>query len=200
MIGVIDLGLGNSSSVVRMIDKAGGKSFIITSPFDVKAVDKIVLPGVGNFSHGVNSLDRLGFRDSLINFARQGLPILGICLGMQLLCVRSEEGSGNGLGLVDAEVLRFTDPTNSYKVPHMGWNVLFNPHGSLFNSDFDEYRFYFVHSYFVKPSSTHVISSTCSYISEFCASFQYDNIFGVQFHPEKSHKFGLALFSNFVNL
>lgn len=200
MIGVVDLGLGNSSSVVRMIDKAGGISRIINSPADIAGVNKIVLPGVGNFSHGVHSLDQLGFRDPLVNFASLGLPILGICLGMQLLCVRSEEGTGRGLGLVDAEVLRFNDPSNSFKVPHMGWNVLLNPQGPLFDSSSDELRFYFVHSYFVKPLSSSVISSTCSYINEFCSSFQFNNIFGVQFHPEKSHKFGLAFFSSFVHL
>ena len=203
MIVVIDYGINNSSSVVRMIQKVGGNVKIGSKPEDLNEATKIVLPGVGHFDEGMKLLDESGFSESIKECVlNKKMPVLGICLGMQLLCECSEEGNKKGLGLVSAEVLHLNDSSrNDLKIPHMGWNTLEiirrNP---LLEESSEEQRFYFVHSYYVKPKTSELCIAKTLYGSEFCSAFNSDNIFGVQFHPEKSHRFGISLMKKFVGV
>ena len=203
MIVVIDSGINNSSSVVRMIQKVGGNVKIGSKPEDLKEASKIVLPGVGHFDEGMKLLNESGFSESIKECVlNKKMPILGICLGMQLLCECSEEGNQKGLGLVPAKVLHLNDASREkLKIHHMGWNTLditrCNP---LLTDDPEEQRFYFVHSYYVKPNTSELCIAKTLYGSEFCSALNSDNIFGVQFHPEKSHRFGISLMRKFVEL
>ena len=203
LIGLINYGVGNLGSIQRMIEKAGGQSVFMSDPSVLTHVKKIILPGVGHYSEGVRGLISSGFWGPLFEFAnRESNLILGICLGMQLLCKHSEEGDVEGLGLVDATVKKFNFHSKpSLKVPHMGWNTLRTTGESpLLPMDEEERRFYFVHSYKVVPNNPDISIGQCDYGGEFCAAFQQGNVFGVQFHPEKSHRFGMALMKRFVEL
>ena len=200
LIGIIDIGIGNIASIQRIIAKAQGETQLIARPEQLANVQKVILPGVGHFDEAMKTLNRLGFTQALINYAHQGRTIMGICLGMQLLCRGSEEGTEPGLGLIDADVKAFRFPEGmTLNVPHMGWNVVHpakpNP---LIPPSGSEQRFYFVHSYQVVPDRQDIVIGITNYGGEFCAAFQKNNVFGVQFHPEKSHKFGLELISRFV--
>jgi len=203
MIGVLDVGLGNILSVCRMVERAGASPIRICSREDLKAVNKVIIPGVGPFDEGVRRLIISGLFEELKIFSAISTnKILGICLGMQLLCNGSEEGQVEGLGLVPAYAKKFSFPGNDKrKVPHMGWNVV-KPRGleSLVESFGEELRYYFVHSYYVVPEDSKIITGETEYGSMFCSAFQKDNLIGVQFHPEKSHRFGLALMKKFAGL
>jgi len=201
-LAIIDYGLGNLGSVVRMIEKTGGSPKIIKNIDELTSCEKILLVGVGHFGQGMKILIKDGWNIAIKDAGLKGIPILGICLGMQLLCKHSEEGDVEGLGLVDANVKKFEFHNQpSLKVPHMGWNTLctarLNP---LLPMDEEERRFYFVHSYKVVPNNPDISIGQCDYGGEFCAAFQQGNVFGVQFHPEKSHRFGMALMKRFVEL
>jgi glutamine amidotransferase len=203
VIGVIDYGVGNNASVHRMIQRVGGSSISVTNPDMLSSVDKVILPGVGHFDAGMSELVRHGFHDGVLEqLTHRQRPLLGICLGMQLLCHSSEEGSRPGLGLVNAHVVKFRfEAGSTLKVPHMGWNTIGavrdNP---LLPISHDEQRFYFVHSYKVVPGDPQLTIAHADYGGEFCAAFQKKNVFGVQFHPEKSHRFGMDLMRRFVEL
>jgi glutamine amidotransferase len=198
MITVIDYGMGNLGSIANMIKKVGAKSIITSSVEDIKRADKLILPGVGSFDNGMRQLKELGLIDTLnTKVLDDKTPILGICLGMQLMAESSEEGELDGLGWVEAKSKKFI--SKSLKVPHMGWNIIYNQKESkLFSLTDDEKRFYFVHSYFVECNREEDILTTTYYGHDFVSSFEKENIVGVQFHPEKSHKFGMKLFKNFV--
>lgn len=203
VISIIDTGLGNIGSVFRIVERFGGAPRLCSNPTNTLFTSKVILPGVGHFDHGMTSLRQHGFDDSFWNSAVQGgCRILGICLGMQLLCRRSDEGVKPGLGLVDAEVKKFRfSSEQNLKVPHMGWNIVRSARSNpLIPSTDEELRFYFVHSYRVVPNDSSITIGTANYGGEFCAAFQTDNIFGVQFHPEKSHRFGMALIKRFMDL
>lgn len=186
-----------------MIDKIGGRAILTTKPTQLDQQSKVILPGVGHFDAGIIRLRETGFASVLTDLAKsQFLRIMGICLGMQLLCRRSEEGELAGLGLIDADVKKFRFPSElNLKVPHMGWNVvstaLENP---LIPAHTDQQRYYFVHSYKVMPDDPTITIGTADYGGQFCAAFQQGNVFGVQFHPEKSHRFGMGLLRRFVEL
>lgn len=201
-IGIINVGLGNVASILRMLDRVGSSGYYISSPEDCLESDALILPGVGHFDEVMRALRNAKLAESIEDrVLRANIPVLGICLGMQLLCRGSEEGSETGLGFIDADVRRFRFPTKvELKVPHMGWNVVrtkaFNP---LLSEAGDEQRFYFVHSYRVVPDDDSSVIGTTNYGGEFCAAFQKGHIFGVQFHPEKSHRFGMELLKRFVN-
>lgn len=203
MIDILDYGLGNFGSVSRMIEKAGGTARRISTPNEILQSNKIILPGVGHFGRGMSQIIQRNLHDALRErVVRHGTPILGICLGMQLLCSSSEEETIPGLGFVDAEVIRFKVlPGQNLKIPHMGWNVIrvtrSNP---LIEAASEELRFYFVHSYHVVSRAPDLTIAAASHGTEFCAAFQSNNIFGVQFHPEKSHRFGMAVMKRFVEL
>jgi glutamine amidotransferase len=168
----------------------------------LRKADKIILAGVGAFDYGMTSINSM-WREELENAVLvRRIPILGICLGMQLMCKSSEEGHLPGLGWIDAKVRRFSWSSNlNLKLPHMGWNtvkiVKSNPLLEIGN---DEQRFYFVHSYHVVCNNPRDVLATAHYGYDFTAAINHENIFGVQFHPEKSHRFGIQLVSNFLRL
>lgn len=201
MISIIDYGLGNLGSIQNMLKVIGEKSKITSSEYDIDASNGIILPGVGAFDAGMNKLNSLGLSTILHNQAEKGKPILGICLGMQLLGRRSEEGRLSGLSLIPFECKRFQFNDSSLKVPHMGWDIVeFRQEHPFLQNLSGQQRYYFVHSYYAICDAPQNILMTCNYGYEFAAAVTKKNIIGVQFHPEKSHNFGLALLSNFVML
>lgn len=202
-IGIVDCGLGNVRSIERMFEAVDVDAHIITDPAQIGNCAKLVLPGVGAFDTGMALLGDGGWTAPLIRTAvDQAKPILGICLGMQLLCRASEEGALPGLGLIDADV-RLLDRNGNerLKLPHMGWavtrpereNPLIPAHG-------DEQRFYYVHKFAVHCDRPEDVLATAEHGARFTASLSRGNIFGVQFHPEKSHRFGKELFRRFGSL
>ena len=200
MIQIINYGLGNLGSVQNMLKRINVQSVIIKNPRDL-ITDKIILPGVGSFDTGMNNLLNDGWIEVLNEkVLKERVPTLGICLGMQLMTNRSEEGCLGGLGWIDGEVIKF--PANNLKIPHMGWNVVkpVNERPSILQSEKDELRFYFVHSYYVRVKNRSEELGETNYGDNFTSAFRRENIYGVQFHPEKSHKFGMMLLRNFASL
>ncbi len=201
MIIIIDYGMGNLGSIVNMFKKVGAKAEV-SSDLDVIAnAPKLLLPGVGSFDKAMERIEALGIRSVL---DEQALvlkkPILGICLGMQLLTRGSEEGSLPGLGWISADTKKFPSMPG-LRIPHMGWNKVEPNTPSYLTHDLPvESRFYFVHSYCVQVDDQRNSILKCQYGISFDAAVQCDNIFGAQFHPEKSHNFGMQIFKNFVNL
>ena len=186
-----------------MVERAGGTARRVSSPEEILCSDKLILPGVGHFDRGMSQIHERGFLEPLRErVVVQGVPLMGVCLGMQLLCAGSDEGLSPGLGFVNAEVHRFQPlPGHSLKIPHMGWNTIrVTRNNPLFETEDEEQRFYFVHAYRVVPLTAGLTIATATHGVEFCAAFQSANIFGVQFHPEKSHRFGMALMKRFLDL
>jgi glutamine amidotransferase len=200
MITIVDYGMGNLGSIQNMLKKIGAPAVIASDPEQVASAEKLILPGVGAFDNGMQNLSVRGLRPVLEErVIEKKIPILGICLGMQLMSESSEEGNLSGLSWIDAVTRKFRFDDPSMKVPHMGWNsVDIKSTDCLFNDMFADHRFYFVHSYFVTcRTESDVLATTC-YGHDFVSSFRKENILGVQFHPEKSHKFGMKLLQNFV--
>ncbi len=195
IISVVDYGMGNIGSISNMLKKIGVASTIISNPNLLNQAQKIILPGVGSFDNAMTKLNNSGFSDAIIRSANDGVPILGICLGMQLLSTNSEEGVLPGLNLVPGQTKKFQS-TNNLRVPHMGWNIV-NVRDKQVYDGLDENKFYFVHSYYFNPANPDHIIGMTNYGIEFCSSVRKENIFGVQFHPEKSHKFGMQFLRNF---
>ena len=205
MIGVIEYGVANVGSILNMLRKIGVDCCAISKPEDLHKADKLILPGVGAFDYGISALQKSQMIEPLKHkVLEEKIPILGICLGMQLLCDGSEEGELPGLCMINAFSRRFNfteTKASALKVPHMGWNTLnFNKGGAMFNDLDDKPRFYFVHSYHVVCQNTDDILATTHYGVDFVAMFNRDNIYGAQFHPEKSHRFGMQLLKNFTDL
>lgn len=203
MITIVDYGMGNLGSLSNMFKRIGVESEVTSDHEKLLAATKILLPGVGAFDAAMERINGGGFREILDKKALQDkIPILGVCLGMQLLTNSSEEGKLAGLGWIPATTTRFTFEKNSkLKVPHMGWNLIYEKNASSLTSDLPaEPRFYFVHSYFVKAENEKHVLATTIHGVEFNSIIQKDNIFGAQFHPEKSHKFGMKLLENFSRL
>ena len=198
MIAILDYGVGNLKSIYNIFKKVGVDS-IITSDIEViKSANKYLLPGVGSFDHGINSLRNAPFFETLeIEILQNKKPILGICLGMQLLSNLSEEGKEKGLGWIDAKTVKFELDDKSLSIPHMGWNKTNPTNTKDIYQKLGENRFYFVHTYHVVCNDEKNILATANYGENFTCSIYKDNIYGVQFHPEKSHKFGMQLFENF---
>ena len=202
MIVVIDYGLGNLGSILNMLKKIQAQAIISQSPQQILKADKLILPGVGSFDNGMKNISELGLRDVLnLKVVKEKTPILGICLGLQLFSEASEEGGLAGLAWLKARTIRFRveNSPNHLRVPHMGWNSVKKTKDSAMLNGFNEdWRFYFVHSYHVVVDDESDALLKTHYGYDFVSAVQKDNIIGVQFHPEKSHKFGMQLLKNFV--
>ncbi len=200
---VIDYGMGNLQSVLRAFEECGADVIISDQPASLKTASHIVLPGVGAFSDAMNQIHAMGWHDAIRHEAIQShVPLLGICLGMQLLAdTGCEGGQTQGLGLVPGTVQKLVPDTPQTHIPHVGWNEFHRVQDHpLFEGIADGTDFYFVHSYHFKPASgQHAIGST-PYCGGFVSAVQSDNIFGVQFHPEKSHRPGFRIIENFLNI
>ena len=204
MIGIINYGSGNIRAIGNIYDRLHIEYTVIESDEQLETADKLILPGVGAFDSTMNALQQAGLVDKLNEMILdRHVPILGICVGMQILCNRSEEGQCPGLGWIDAEVKRL-DPSrlpSKPKLPHMGWNQVFDiKHNQLFDGIDKKEGFYFVHSYYVECKDASDIMTKTLYGINFASSVHRDNIFGVQFHPEKSHENGILLLKNFALL
>lgn len=196
---ILNYGMGNLGSVVNMFKRIGVTALISTSVEEIDNAEKLILPGVGAFDHAMKRINESGFREILDKKALiDKIPVLGICLGMQLLTRGSEEGVLPGLGWIAANTVRFPNQSG-LKIPHMGWNLVQISSPSELTQNLPEgSRFYFVHSYRVRVDHEADSILKCNYGMDFDAAIQHDNIFGVQFHPEKSHKYGMKLLENFA--
>lgn len=199
MITIIDYGMGNLRSVQKALEKAGGRALITQNIDDIEESDKVVLPGVGAIRPAMEKLDMLGLIPAIKQTIASGKPFLGICLGLQLLFEKSDEGGEvKALGVFPGAVQRFT----SLKVPQMGWNQLklANKKCPLWNGVADNSYVYFCHSYFVRPKDKALTAAQTDYGISYTSAIATDNVFGVQFHPEKSQAVGLHILKNFVEL
>ncbi len=198
MIVVVDYGMGNLRSVAKALEAVGFDVKVSSSPEDVENSRAIVVPGVGAFGDAVHNLDRFGLLEAVIRSIQKGKPYLGICLGLQILFEYGYEfGEHEGLGILKGKVIRFEEK-RGFKVPHMGWNQIWKKKDSkLFSEIKDGEFFYFVHSFYVVPEEQDIIASTTDYVTDFCSAVEKENVWAVQFHPEKSQKAGLKLLENF---
>lgn len=202
-IVIVDYGMGNLFSVQKKLDRMNVKTIVSSSVSDLEQADKIILPGVGHFAKAMVNLREMKLVEILNHkVLEKKTPILGICLGMQLMCNESEEGNCDGLKWIDATVKRFEiSDTLRYKIPHTGWNqVHVAKESPLMNGILNGDEFYFVHSFHVVCNNYSDILNTTDYEINFSSAFQKENIFGVQYHPEKSHDTGTKLIENFVKL
>ena len=201
-IAIVDYGMGNLHSVQRKFSRIGARTTVTSDPGIISRAEKLVLPGVGHFQRAMENLRQLRLLEALNDARGRGTPILGICLGMQLLAHRSEEGDTNGLGWLDAKVVRFkVGDTARFKIPHMGWNeIVQKKKSALFKNIPDRAEFYFVHAYHLVANSEAIVLSETEYDYSFASAVESENIFGVQFHPEKSHDIGESLLQNFMDL
>ena len=203
MIVIIDYqSAGNPNSIRNMLKHIGVDSTISNIAGDIEKADKLILPGIGAFDSGMDNLRDSGLISMLSHkVVEDKIPILGICLGMQLFTRISEEGSASGLGWIEADTIKFNFTekiVGKYRVPHMGWNSATLVRNNALYNNLLEPRFYFAHSYHISGINRENIVTTTIYGYEFVSSFAKENIIGVQFHPEKSHKYGMTLLKNFV--
>lgn len=189
---ILNYGAGNIQSIQFALQRLGVEGILSSNYEEILSADKVIFPGVGEASSAMKKLKESGL-DKLIPQLKQ--PVLGICLGMQLMCNFSEEGKTEGLGIFDVNVIKFSPKV---KVPQMGWNTIYNLKSDLFNGISENEFMYLVHSYYV-PNSENSIATT-NYEVEYCSALQKNNFYGVQFHPEKSGKFGEQILSNFLKI
>lgn len=204
MIGIINYGLGNVKAFANVYKKLNIPAVIVNRADELAGADKLILPGVGSFDYAMQRLDASGLRSCLDEVVvGKEVPVLGVCVGMQMLCRSSEEGKLPGLGWVAGEVIKFDFSLLSkpLPVPHMGWNGVKPMNDSLlFNGLDNASRFYFLHSYYFKAGRGSDVIATADYGGEFSCALNSGNIYGVQFHPEKSHHWGVRLLENFAKL
>jgi imidazole glycerol-phosphate synthase subunit HisH len=202
MVTIVDYGMGNLGSIQNMFKRIKVASEITGDKAKIAAAKKILLPGVGAFDAAMEKINVTGLREILDHKAKEEkTPVLGICLGMQLLTKSSEEGVLPGLGWLDAQTIKFNLQNASLKVPHMGWNLVHSVKESALIAELpEEPRFYFVHSFYVQCRNSEDVLTTTNYGKHFHSIVQHDNIYGAQFHPEKSHKYGMKLLLNFACL
>lgn len=205
MVAIIDYGIGNIESIKNMLKKIGAKDvFLASQPSGLEKADRFILPGVGSFDAGMDLLNHSGLRKELDKqILEYRKPILGICLGMQMLGEESEEGKLKGLGYLEFKCKKLCfEKDTKLKVPHMGWDYveIMRKGNTLIKDFYEPSKFYFVHSYYAVCEHTENILMTCEYGEKITAAVFKQNIYGVQFHPEKSHKYGKKLFENFLRL
>lgn len=203
MIVIVDYGMGNIGSIANMLYKVGAEARISADHAVIESASKLIVPGVGAFDQGMQNLASRGLIPLLTRKVMdERVPVLGVCLGMQLFARTSEEGRCSGLGWLEAAAIRFnSEQTNGrLKIPHMGWNTIAvrRPHPILVGLE-QEARFYFVHAYHLVCADPKVVLASTTYGDDFTSVVAQDNIIGVQFHPEKSHRFGMQLYRNFAN-
>ncbi|MDR1720801.1 MAG: imidazole glycerol phosphate synthase subunit HisH [Endomicrobium sp.] len=203
-IAVIDYGFGNIKSVINALRYCGAEPCIVDSPLKILNFGGTILPGVGAFGPAADFLKLKGFYKIIRDYVNSGKMLYGICLGFQLFFTRSyENGNYEGLDIISGEVKKFEFGDKTLKIPHMGWNDISIAEGvyaeKMFYSINNRENFYFVHSYYVVPENFLYVSSICEYGLKFCSSVAYENVWGSQFHPEKSGKEGLKILSNFIN-
>ncbi len=202
-IVILDYGMGNLNSVKRKLDRLNAIS-IVTSDIEViRKADKLILPGVGHFKKAMENLEKLELIPVLNELAfEKKIPILGICLGMQLMCESSEEGNSEGLSWIAGKVKRFdVSDKQKFKIPHMGWNsVQLKNESAIMKNIAEDAEFYFVHAYHVHLKDKNLAINITDYAYPFVSGFQKENIFGLQYHPEKSHQVGDQVFQNFIDL
>jgi imidazole glycerol-phosphate synthase subunit HisH len=204
MIGIIDYGLGNVRAFVNVYKNLNIPAIIVKQSQELKNVSKVILPGVGAFDYAMQKLDQSGMRQLLSEkVLEHHVPVLGICVGMQILAHSSDEGTLPGLGWIDGAVKRFhfSSMKTPLIIPHMGWNnVRPIKNIGLFNELEHDARFYFLHSYYFQCQKSEDVIAVTDYGGEFASAVNYGNIFGIQFHPEKSHQWGIQLLHNFAKL
>ena len=200
IVGVVDYGMGNLHSINRKLHILDVSFKQIKSPDDISDCDKVILPGVGHFGRAMQKLHDQNLVECLNEHALlKKKPILGICLGMQLMTEFSEEGNVKGLGWIKSKIVKFqVEDPHKFKIPHIGWNTVTSENSRLLDSQVNE--FYFVHSYHAQLPEEKIVVHTSIYDKEFISGFEKDNIFGVQYHPEKSHNQGIELLKKFINL
>jgi len=199
MIGIIDYGMGNVGSIYNMIKKIGGETVVCSNVDDLLNCKKLILPGVGSYDNAVEKLKSSGLFNCIIEKVNSGIPFLGICLGMQLLGTKSEEGTLKGLNLIPGKVINFPKK-DDLRVPHMGWNTVRFQETILGKGLENNNKFYFVHRYYFFPDNPENVAGETDYGLKFSSIIKKENIYGVQFHPEKSHKYGMTLLNNFKSL
>ena len=203
MIAVIDYGCGNTYAFINAFKRLNIPASVVSTVAEVEKASKIVLPGVGSFDYVMNSFNKSGLRDIVEQKVMvEKIDVIGVCAGMQIFAETSDEGNEKGLGWVKGKIRLFDTVSIKHKtkLPHMGWNTIRPKKSLLFNEINDESRFYFVHSYYFDNSNNEDMISTSNYGGIFTSSINKNNIYGVQFHPEKSHQNGLMLLKNFAEL
>jgi len=198
VISILDYGVGNPRAVLSMYKRIGIPANIVSKAIDLEFTKKIILPGVGAFDYAMQKFNESGLRESVEKLViHENIPVLGICVGMQMLCKSSSEGEEEGLGWINSRIEKFSFVEN-YPVPHMGWNkVTILRETPLTKKLKSDARFYFAHSYFMPVQDSKLVIMTTDYSNQFASAINQKNVFGVQFHPEKSHRFGLELLKNF---
>ncbi|EMI41270.1 imidazole glycerol phosphate synthase subunit HisH [Rhodopirellula sp. SWK7] len=198
MITIVDYQMGNLRSVQKAVERAGVEAVITSDAAEIAAAERLILPGVGAFGDAISEIRNRDLEAPIKDYLAADRPFLGICLGLQMLFEQGfEHGTYEGLGVIPGDVVKFTLPL-SYKVPHMGWNTVdIGPAGEDLGIE-PQTHFYFVHSYYVRPTDPNVVALTCDYGGQFCAAVRRGNLFATQFHPEKSQQAGLQLVERFA--
>lgn len=202
MIGLVDYGLGNIQAFANIYKQIGLSAFIAQTPEDLVRADRLILPGVGAFDWAMNKLNRSGLRDTLDELVLdKKVDILGVCVGMQMMATRSEEGSEPGLSWIEGVVKNFEDVTTSHRLPlpHMGWNDVYEARTNALFKGLVSPRFYFLHSFYIE-TEPHIGLAHSTYGTDFICAINSNNVWGTQFHPEKSHDWGVQLLKNFGSI
>lgn len=203
MIGLVNYGLGNIKAFANIYKNLNIQCKFINNPCDIEEVEKLILPGVGSYDNAIKKLKQSNLLEAINNkVKKEKMPVLGVCIGMQIMANYSEEGILEGLGWIPGIVKKFKESSFSSKpyTPHMGWNNIEKLNNPILFNEIENPKFYFLHSYYLEPEEGSIITSTTNYGLDFCSSINFENIYATQFHPEKSHNFGVKMLENFSKL